>query len=52
MKKIKFKTYIAPWVLPNEDIPAHLIWDKDFEFNHIEIYLPEDIKLKEILNVD
>ncbi len=52
MKKIKFKKYIAPWVLPNEDIPVHLIWDNDFEFNHVKIFLPEDFKLKEILNVE
>lgn len=52
MKRIKFKTYIAPWVLPNEEIPVHLIWDNDFEFDYVKIFLPEDIILKEIINVD
>jgi len=52
MKKIKFKPYIAPWVLPNEDIPVHLIWDNDFEFDYLIVYLPEDIELLEILNVE
>lgn len=52
MKKIKFKKYIAPWVLPNEEIPAHLIWDTDFDFNYIKIHLPDGILLKEILNVN
>ena len=52
MKKIKFKTYIAPWVLPNEDIPVHLIWNNDFEFDYVKIILPQDIALKEIINVN
>ena len=51
MKKIKFKTYVAPWVLPNEDIPVHIIWDNDFEFSSVKIILPEDIILKEMINV-
>jgi len=52
MSKIKFKRYIAPWALPNEDIPLHLIWDNDFEFSNVKIVLPEDITLKEVINVE
>lgn len=50
-KIIKFKTFIAPWVLPNEEIPAHLIWNNDFKFDYLNIILPDNIILKDILNV-
>ncbi len=50
-KEIKFDTFIGPWALPNEEIPAHIIWNVDFDFDFIKIFFPEKIKLIDILNV-
>jgi len=50
-KEIKFNTFIGPWALPNEEIPAHIIWNVDFEFDSIKIFFPENIKFFDILNV-
>ncbi|KKN25529.1 hypothetical protein LCGC14_0883960 [marine sediment metagenome] len=47
-----FKTFISPWVLPNEEIPFHITWDKDFDFTHIEIHIPKDIHFLEHINIE
>ena len=47
-----FKSFIGPWVLPNEEIPVHIIWDKDFDFNVIKIEKPEDLILSEFVNIE
>lgn len=44
--------YIAPWALPREDIPIHLVWEASFNFDNIQIDLPEDMIIKEFFNVD
>lgn len=44
--------YIAPWALPKEDIPIHLVWESAFNFDTIQIDLPEDMILKEFFNVN
>lgn len=44
--------YIAPWALPREDIPIHLVWEPSFQYDTIIVELPEDIYLKELFNVD
>jgi len=47
-----FKSFISPWVLPNEEIPVHIIWDKDFDFNIVKIEKPEDLILSEFVNIE
>ncbi len=47
-----FTTFISPWVLPNEEIPFHVTWDKDFDFTHIEIHIPDDIHFLESINIE
>ncbi len=49
---INFKSFIGPWVLPNEEIPVHIIWDNNFEFNNIKIEKPEDLTLSEFINIE
>ena len=44
--------YIAPWALPKEDIPLHLIWEPAFPCDRIIINIPYDIIVKEFFNVD
>ncbi|GEM_PF-5724571 len=49
---MKFESaYIAQWALANEEIPAHLIWDKDEEFDKIFIELPKELKFWQPLGV-
>lgn len=43
--------YIAPWALANEQFPIHLIWKPEANFHRIEIDLPEELNLNEVLNV-
>lgn len=44
--------YIAPWALCNEDIPVHLVWKSDFEYDYIQIHTPPEIVVKEFFNVE
>jgi len=44
--------YIAPWALPNEEIPAHLFWVPDFQYDAIIVKFPPDIILKDLFNVE
>ena len=48
---IQFNKFIAPWVLPNEEIPLHITWDQDFEYDYIKIEFQRDLKFSEIINV-
>ena len=50
--KIYFEQFIAPWVLPNEEIPMHIKWNQDFEFEFIEIEYPKDVEFTEVINVN
>ncbi|MBA7672247.1 hypothetical protein ES703_80422 [subsurface metagenome] len=47
---INFESFIGPWVLPNEEIPVHLTWDYNFEFNKILIEFPSDLIFIELIN--
>ena len=44
--------YIAPWALPKEEIPVHLMWNPTLHFDHIQILLPPDMTIKEFYNVE
>jgi hypothetical protein len=44
--------YIAPWALPKEEIPVHLVWKPTIRFDHIQILLTPDMTIKEFYNVD
>jgi len=44
--------YIAPWALCNEEIPIHLIWEPDFEYDYIQIHTPPEIVIREFLNIE
>lgn len=44
--------YIAPWALPNEEIPTHLFWKRDFHYDTIIVTLPQDVIVKEFFNVE
>ena len=50
--KLDFEQFIAPWVLPNEEIPIHIKWNQDFEFDIIEIEFPKDIEFIEAINLN
>lgn len=45
-----FESFIGPWVLPNEEIPAHITWDEKFDFEQIIINFPDDLDFVELLN--
>ncbi len=49
--EVDFESFIAPWALPNEEIPMHITWNKDFDFNEIIIEYPEELNIAEVLNV-
>lgn len=44
--------YIAPWALPNEEIPIHLVWDPSCQCDAIEVDLPSGVVLKDLFNVE
>jgi len=44
--------YIAPWALCHEEIPVHLAWKTGFKYDRIQITLPSDVEIKELLNVE
>lgn len=44
--------YVAPWALPKEDIPLHLMWEPTICYDIIRIKLPPDLVLKEFFNVE
>ncbi len=43
--------YIAPWAIAKEPFPLHLIWDQKEKFDFIEIKMPKNCELRELLNV-
>jgi len=49
---LKVDTYIAPWVLPNEDVPAYIKWYENLVFDRIIITLPDGMEFVEFLNVN
>lgn len=44
--------YIAPWALPKEEMPIHLVWNPDLKFDYIEISVPLDMEIREFHNVE
>lgn len=43
--------YIAPWAIAKEPFPLHLIWDPEEKFDFVEIELPKECEVRELLNV-
>ena len=43
--------YIAPWALPKEEIPVHLVWVPEAKFEVIELLLEPEMSVKEFYNV-
>lgn len=46
------KLHIAPWALPNEDIPIHIRWESGLEFQTVRINIPEGFAFAEFVNLD
>ena len=44
--------YVAPWALPKEDVPIHLVWEKEFSYDVIRVKLPTDLIVREFFNVE
>ncbi len=44
--------YVAPWALPLEEVPVHLIWDSKHIYDHIVVNLPTDLEIKQFYNVE
>jgi hypothetical protein len=43
--------YIAPWALPNEEIPVHLMWKSEKKFDQIHVLPAANMLIKELYNV-
>jgi hypothetical protein len=43
--------YVAPWALPKENVPLHLMWEPTVNYDIIRVKLPPDLVLKEFFNV-
>jgi len=44
--------YIAPWAIPNENIPLHVVWDSNENIQEITLIKPKTLLIKEIFNSD
>lgn len=44
--------YVAPWALPKEEIPMHLLWEKEFAYDVIRVTVPSDLQVKQFFNVE
>jgi hypothetical protein len=44
--------YIAPWALPKEEIPIHLVWNPDSKFDYVTISVPPNMEITEFYNVE
>ncbi len=49
--KVFLSEYIAPWALPNEEIPVHLVWTSEKRFDEIHILPATNMVVKELYNV-
>ncbi|MCK4757442.1 MAG: hypothetical protein KAS67_03220 [Thermoplasmata archaeon] len=45
------ETYIAPWALRGEEIPLHLKWEKNTEYDIIRVTVPDGFVVKDMMNV-
>jgi hypothetical protein len=52
MSKIDISGYIVPWSLPNEKMPMHVTWSSDVFFDKIQVKVPPDVVINDVLNVD
>lgn len=43
--------YIAPWALPKEEIPVHLVWTSDIGIDKIQLLLAPNTTVKQFYNV-
>jgi hypothetical protein len=43
--------YIAPWALPKEEIPVHLVWTPENRFDQIQVLTSSNMAIKEFYNV-
>ncbi len=44
--------FIAPWALPREEIPIHLVWEPNLEYDFIHVLIPPLMEVKEFFNVE
>lgn len=44
--------YLAPWAIPNENIPLNLVWDPKENIQEIILIKPESLLIKEVFNAD
>jgi hypothetical protein len=52
-KQVLFTSqYIAPWALPKEQIPVHLVWVPNMVFDSIQVLLPSEMSVNEFYNVE
>ena len=42
---------IAPWALPNEEIPVHMTWEDSEDINELRIRLPRALAIVEFFNI-
>ncbi len=45
-----FSKYLAPWAIPNENIPLNIIWDAKENIQEITLIKPECLLIKEVFN--
>lgn len=46
------KGYIPRWALPRENIPVHIEWQNDINYDEIRIRKPDDFNFIDFLNVE
>jgi hypothetical protein len=50
---VKFESiYIGQWALANEEIPAHIIWDREEKVDTIIIELPDELQFSQAIGVN
>ena len=42
--------YLAPWAIPNENIPLHVVWNPDDNIQEINLIKPDNLSVKEVFN--
>lgn len=53
MVTLKAKSeYIAPWALPKENVPVHIVWASETIFDFITVEVPPEIEFQDFYNVD
>jgi hypothetical protein len=44
--------YIAPWALPKENVPVHIVWASDYVFDCITVGITPEIEFRDFYNID